>query len=403
MTATTIEHVHNRRMARRNVWLLSLGQAFYGTHAVAFMTIGTLAGHMLADDKSLATLPITAFMIGTALTTVPASLLMRALGRRFGFLLGAASGILSGLLGVYAMYAGSFVVLLASAFFTGSYQACALYYRFAAADRASEAFKARAISWVLLGGVAAAFISPQLIIYTKDVFLPFQFAGTFAGLAVLGVVAALIVSFVDIPRLPEKLKTSGRPLARIAAQPRFIVAVVCGTIGYASMNMVMTASPLAMVACNHTAIDAAYAVQWHAVAMFAPSFFTGNLIDRFGVIQVIFAGMVLLVGSATVALTGVALWQFWTVLILLGLGWNFSFVGATTMLTDCHTEGETGKVQALNDFMIFGAVAVGSFSSGILLNQFGWNVVNVMLFPFVAVCVVLLGWLVLVERKRAAA
>ncbi len=402
MTSEALERSDNHRVARRNVAVLSIGQALYGVHAVAFMTVGSLVGNALAEDKSLATLPITAFMVGTALTTVPASLLMRRAGRRFGFLVGATCAGLSGLAGLYAIYAQSFWWFLVCGFLTGSYQAISLYYRFAATDRASEAFKARAISWVLLGGVVSAFIAPQIIIRTEGMFAAAQFAGTFAALALLAALAAAVVSFVDIPVLTAEQRSGGRPLRRIASRPRFIVAVVCGTVGYAAMNFVMTASPLAMIGHNHSLADAAIAIQWHAVAMFAPSFFTGNIIDRFGKTRVIFAGMVILALSGVVALGGVALWHFYVSLSLLGLGWNFSFVAATAMVTDCHSPEETNKVQALNDLVIFTTVALGSFSAGKVFHRLGWDSINWVLFPLVSICVVLLVWLVMVEKRKAA-
>jgi len=404
MSVSTVDAIRDDRRARKNVYLLAAAQALYGGNTTIVMTLGGVVGHMLAADKSLATLPITTYMIGTAMCTVPASLLMRRLGRRTGFMVGATLGFASALTAIHAIFEYSFALFCVATFLTGTYQSFALYYRFAAADTASEDFKAKAISWVLAGGVVAALLGPQLVIWTKAVFAPVLFAGTFTAAAALSVMAFFIVSLIDIPLPPRDSGfLAGRPLREIAKNPRFIVAVLCGTTSYVVMNLVMTSSPLAMLACDHTIDDAAFVIQWHAVAMFAPSFFTGHLINRFGKERVIGAGLIMMLACGIVALSGLAIVNFWVALVLLGAGWNFGFVGATAMITDCHRPLERNKVQAVNDLIVFTTVALGSLSSGYLLNSFGWNAVAMTVFPCSVACLGLLVWLARNERAKAAA
>ena len=286
---------------------------------------------------------------------------------------------------------------------SGVYNGFAQAYRFAAADTASEGFKAKAISWVLVGGVAAAIIGPQLVIHTRDLFAPIAFAGAFAGQAVLGVVAFGILLFVrEPPRQDRKALPPGRPLIQIVSQSRFVVAVICGITSYALMSFVMTAAPLAMIACNHSPDDAALGIQWHVIAMFGPSFFTGALINRFGVERVIAAGLILLAGCSAVALAGVDVMQFWIALVLLGVGWNFGFVGATAMVTDTYRLEERNKVQASNDFLVFGFQALASFSSGKILALYGWETVNWSVLPFVAFALAALVFLKFLNGSKNA-
>ena len=278
-----------------------------------------------------------------------------------------------------------------------------MYYRFAAADLASDAFRPKAISWVLIGGVAAALLGPQVLIATCDLLLPVAFAGAFVGLAGLAVAAVAVLSFVDIPNLtPAARADQGRPLGEIMAQPKFVIAVICAMVSYGMMSLVMTATPIAMVACDFDIDDAAFVVQWHAVAMFAPSFITGNLINRFGTTKIIIAGLTLLGACGAVALAGVELENFLIALVLLGLGWNFGFVGATTLVTETYRPAERNKVQAANDFMVFGTVATASFLSGVLLQLFGWETVSMAIFPFITLAGGLILWSA-IGRGRAAA
>lgn len=375
------------RRARRNAVVLSMAQALYFVTASIQITLSGLVGYLLADDKSLATLPVTAYVLGTLLSTVPASMLMRRVGRRAGFQLGALIGIGSAGLATVAIFDLSFSLFCFALFFSGGYQAFAQYYRFAAADTASESFRPKAISWVLAGGLVAAVAGPQLVIYTKDAFAPVIYAGSFAT-AALGSMAAIgVLSFLDIPKSPATSAdgTPPRPLREILKQARLRVAIFTGMVSYASMTFIMTATPLAMVAYNHSVDSAALAIQWHVLAMFAPSFFTGQLIGRFGRERVVLAGLALLASAGLVALSGIALWQFNLAMILLGVGWNFGYIGSTTMVTDCHRPEERNKVQAVNEFMVFGLVAVASFSSGKLLYETGWSSVAVSYLPLVAV------------------
>jgi MFS family permease len=388
------------RRARRNALVLAVAQALYFIGASIQITISGLVGYMLADDKSLATLPITAYVLGTLASTVPASLFMRRVGRRTGFQLGASAAVGSSALAVYAIFARSFWLFCLAIALTGIYQAFAQYYRFAAADTASTAFRPKAISWVLAGGLAAAIAGPQIVIWTKDALAPVIYAGSFVASATAALLATAVLSFVDIPLPSESVDGSDRPrpLGEILRQPRLRVAILCGMVSYASMSFMMTATPLAMVACNHPVESAAHAIQWHVLAMFAPSFFTGHLIARFGREGVILGGLLLLGTAGLVALSGLAVWQFDLALVLLGLGWNLGYVGSTTMVTDCHRPQERNKVQAVNEFMVFGLVATASFGSGKVLHGAGWEMVTVSYLPFVALAAGLV--LLLLVRRR---
>ncbi|MHA1525064.1 MAG: MFS transporter, partial [Alphaproteobacteria bacterium] len=303
-------------------------------------------------------------------------------------------GVVAAVLAVFALFQADFWLFSVATLLTGVYQAFAAYYRFAAADVASESFKAKAISWVLAGGVAAAVVGPQLVIWTRSALAPVMFAGVFVSSAVLALIAFFLLSFVKIP-LPKQTASTqpARPLGAIMRQPLFIVAVVCAMVSYAIMNLVMTATPLAMVGHGLTVDNAAFVIQWHVVAMFAPSFFTGSIINRFGAVKVILVGLVLLAVSGAISLSGTHLVNFGAALVMLGLGWNFAFVGATTLVTATYQPHERAKVQAANDFMVFGMVAFASLSSGILLQLFGWSMVNIALFPFVVVAAAMVIWL----------
>ncbi|MEZ5839911.1 MAG: MFS transporter [Hyphomicrobiales bacterium] len=398
---STSEHVVDDRLARRNALILAVAQALGGANSTVTFALGGLVGHWLAENKALSTLPITCFVLGTAATTIPASMLTRRIGRRAGFMIGSLLGIVAGLTAMRAIMIADFWLFALGTFLAGCYAAFVQLYRYAAADTASDAFRGKAISWVLAGGVAAGVIGPQLVIYTRDLFAPIAFAGAFAVQASVAFLAMLVLSFVRIPPPRPIAETgTGRPLLTIMRQPRFIVAVICGITSYALMNLVMTGAPLAMVGCDHTVGDAALAIQWHVIAMFGPSFFTGHLISRFGKEAVVMAGLVLLAGCGVVALMGVELMHFWTALILLGVGWNFGFVGATTMVTDCYRPEERNKVQGTNDFLVFAFVALASVSSGKLLDSSGWEAINWMLFPFTGACFAMLVWLDVRRRMR---
>jgi len=402
-TAAASELPADDRLARRNVLVLAIAQALAGGNQVIVVTTGGIIGTMLASHKGLATLPISVMVIGMWLGALPIGALARRYGRRTAFQIGAAIGTLAGLICAAAILQGSFGMFLLGAFCSGVYAASHQAYRFAAADTASVAFRPKAVSWVLAGGIASAVVGPQLIIFTKDFLPPYIFSVTFLGQAVLAAAAGAVLVLVKIPRPPSgQEQSSGRPLSEIIRGPRFITAAVCGAASYAMMNLVMTSAPLAMLACDHSVTDATLGLQWHVLAMYVPSFFTGALIVRFGVGRIVFLGLALIVASALIAISGIALWNFWTGLVLLGVGWNFAFIGATTMVTQCHTAAERNKVQAFNDFLVFGSMAVASFSSGQLLASFGWTAVNYVVFPTILAAALLLAWRKLQDRQVAA-
>ncbi len=394
-------NISDDHRAKRNTLLLALGQALYGSNTAVLVTLSGLAGGFLAPSPMLATMPWSALVIGTATSTVPASMFMRRTSRRRGFMLGTMSGTFGAAIAMAALYGNSFMLFCVGMFLCGTYQAFAGYYRFAAADTASDAFRPRAISWVMAGGVVAAFVGGQLVSWSGDWLGPVPFVGGYATCVVLGVAAFIVMSFLDIPPLGhEDLANSGRPVSEILKQPTIIVAIACGMVGYGIMTLVMTATPIAMIGCGYSVSDAGFVIQWHIFAMFAPSFFTGHLIARFGAGRIISIGLAFLTGIITVALGGVEMERFLVALVLLGLGWNFTFVGATTLLTENYAPSERNKVQAANDLMVFATVAIASFASGGLLNGFGWNSVNIALFPFVVLAASLLLWFAL--RKPVA-
>lgn len=381
------------RLARRNALVLAIAQALAGANNTVIIATGGIVGLQLAPEKGLATLPISAMVLGMWLGTVPVGILSKRVGRRFALQIGSIFGVASGFISSAAVMQGSFWLFMLGAFCGGLYAAAHIAYRFAATDTASENFRAKAVAWVLAGGVFAAVIGPQLVIWTKDLWQPYLFAATYIGQSTVAILAAIVLSFLRIPKLPPQVnKVAPRPLREIARTPRFVFAVVCGVVSYSMMNMVMTSAPLAMVGCGHSVSDASLGIQWHVLSMYAPSFFTGSLIARFGLERMTAFGLVLIAACGVVAISGQSVGHFWVALILLGIGWNFSFIGATTLVTQCHTPSERNKVQALNDFLIFGTMAVASFSSGKLLDVIGWAAVNGILFPATALAGGLMAW-----------
>jgi MFS family permease len=387
------------RLAARNAVVLAVAQALAGGNNTVITATTGIIGSMLAPDPALATLPVSVMVAGMWMGTLPVGALAKAFGRRFALQTGSVFGMLSGLVSCLAVLHGSFALLLVGTLCGGLYAAAHQSYRFAAADTASTQFRPKAVSWVLAGGVFAAVIGSQLVIFTKDAFPSYLFAGTFLAQSACAMVAAVVLMFLRIPRphVSHSLR-DGRPLTAIIAQPRFIVAVVCGLASYSMMNMVMTSAPLAMIMCDHSVNEAALGIQWHVLGMYAPSFITGSLIVRFGVRPMMAVGLTLIVAAASIGLLGIALWNFWIGLTVLGIGWNFAFISATTLVTECHDPHERNKVQAFNDFLIFGTMAVGSFSSGALLARYGWTAVNEVVFPVVLVAALLLAWGSLVRR-----
>jgi MFS family permease len=342
-------------------------------------------------------------VMGMWLGTLPIGWLARHYGRRFALQTGSVFGVISGLISCAAVVQGHFWLLLLGTFCGGLYAAAHNSYRFAAADTASEAFRPKVVSWVLAGGVFAAVIGPQLVIFTKDLLPPYMFAASYLGQSACAVLAACVLMFVKVPPIKAKRIESPRPLSEIALTPRFVVAAGCGIASYSTMNLMMTSAPLAMVGCGHSVTQATLGIQWHVLAMYAPSFFTGSLIARFGLERITGLGLGLIALAALDGFTGTSVAHFWSALVLLGLGWNFSFIGATSMVTQCHRAEERNKVQAFNDFLIFGTMAVSSFSSGQLLEYFGWQAVTAVIFPTVLVAGAMLLWLNLRRRPEAAA
>jgi len=394
------------REARRTAFILTAAQAVIGSAAPIAMSIGGLAGHYLLDaDKSLATAPITAFTLGVALGAIPAAAIIRVVGQRSGFMAGTAITALGGAVATLALYRMDFWLFVVGLLIVGAGGAFVQQFRFAAADNAPPQFKARAISWVLAGGVVTAILGPQIVIFTREALAPVMFAGSFASIIGLAAVGAIILSFLRLRRdMPAGQVASDQParsLGEILRQPYFAVALLCAVGSYALMSFVMTGAPLAMVGCGFTPDEATLGISWHVMAMFAPSFFTGRLIARFGKEKVVAAGLLLLVACALVALSGIALWQFWSALILLGLGWNFAFIGATAMVAESYRQSEKSKVQGFHDFVLFGFVAFASLMSGQIYNSYGWDMLNWIVLPVSAVCLAALGVLAM-RMKRPA-
>jgi MFS family permease len=349
------------------------------------MTLSGLVGLQLATDKSLATLPIALMMVAAAATMIPASLLMQRLGRKAGFLLGTILGCTAGLTAAGAIGRNDFWLFVFANMLMGSYQGFAQYYRFAAADIASMDFKSRAISWVIAGGVVAALAGPTIARLTQDIgAIPFM-AAYLALFAVSGL-ALLVVARIELPPVViNEAHGTARPLLEIIRQPVFLTALISSSVGYAVMIMVMTATPLAMQMCGQPLGSSTTVIQWHVLGMFVPSFFTGQLIRRHGVLTIMGGGIILLAMHVTIALSGIELLHFLSGLILLGIGWNFLFVGGTALLTEAYRSAERAKTQATHDFLMFGAISLASFSAGGLLNAWGWQSVNLTVLPFLLV------------------
>ncbi|MCX2684446.1 MULTISPECIES: MFS transporter [Pseudomonas] len=358
-----------------NIWRLSIAQALAGANAVVVYATGAIVGDMLTPSAALATLPISIFVVGMAACIFPMGALARRYGRRAAFLAGTGAGVLTGLAAMLAVILGSFWLFCLATFLGGCYAAVVLSFRFAAADGVAPERRARALSLVMAGGVAAGVVGPQLVTWTMDLWPPYLFAATFLVQAAVAAISALILLGVKLPMPTAAEIAGGRSLGSIARQPRFIAAVICGSVSYMLMNFLMTAAPLAMHHCGHSQTSANLGLQWHVIAMYAPSFFTGHLITRFGAIRVATFGLALTGLSAAVGLSGIEVVHFHLSLILLGLGWNFGFLGASALVLECHLPEEKTRVQSLNDFIVFGLMAIGSFASGGLLSAFGWDTV----------------------------
>ncbi|MCK9469709.1 MAG: MFS transporter [Porticoccaceae bacterium] len=366
---------------RGNILILALSQALMLSAIVLSMALAAILGAMLAPDKGLATLPVAAMVVGTALASLPAAMLMRRAGRRPGFLLGALLGIGGSLLCALALYRSDFVAFVLGHFLLGSYQGFANYYRFAAVEAAGTAYAGRAISLVVAGGVVAAFLGPQLGIWGRDWISGQIFVGSYLAQGALSLTALVLLSRLHLPKIASSHVGVTRSLREILAQPVLRVAIFGTAIGYAVMIMVMTATPLAILGCGLPGSDVTPVIQWHVVGMFAPSFFTGILISRYGAPRIMQAGFVLLLGHVVLALSGVEFMHFLSALIFLGVGWNFAFIGGTALLTQTYQPGERAKVQAVNEFAVFGLAATATLSAGWLYDRFGWVTLNLAVVP----------------------
>lgn len=406
MTDATAPITSDRR-TKRNVAVLVAAQALLGAQMPMMFTIGGLAGQSLATNPCWATLPISMIVLGSMLSATPMSALMQRFGRRAGFVVGCFGGAMGASICAFALMRGSFELFLLGALFSGIYMSAQGFYRFAVADSASDAFRAKAISYVMAGGLLAAIIGPQLVKVTATS-LVVPFMGTYIAVVVVNMIGVFLFTMLDLPPplRPSAGDAQGRSRWEMLRTPRIAVAVICGTVSYALMNLVMTSTPLAVVGCGYQTANAADVVTAHVLAMFAPSFFTGHLIARFGVEKIVATGLVILAGAGVVAMMGVALENFFIALILLGIGWNFGFIGATAMLAAAHSPQERGRMQGLNDLIVFGGVTMASLSSGRLMNcsgssvQSGWQAVNMAMVPFLVLAGSALIWLAF--RPRAA-
>lgn len=395
----------------RNTWILLAAQSLNGTGPVIAIALGGLAGsYLLGEDKSLATLPVSGMSVGLALGALPAAILMQRIGRRLGLMSGTGFAITGGLLAAASLALASFWLFAVSLVLVGISAAFVQQYRFAAAEAVGPELRGVAISRVMIGGVLTALVAPLVLLVTRDLFDPLPFAGSFVALSAIVVFGLLVLSRLRFPPKPAAgielpLPSNvipARPFTEIARQPRFLVALLCAASSFALMSFVMTAAPLAMVGHQHSEAEAVLGIQWHVIAMFAPSFITGRLIVFFGKETIVATGLTLLIASALVGVAGVELLHFWGMLILLGVGWNFSFVGATAMLTDCYRPSERGRVEGINDLIVFGTVAAASFLSGQILSSSGWNTINFIVMPVVAIVLASVLTLVLRERHKLA-
>ena len=390
----------NNQLAKRNVAVLICAQAILGSQMPMIFTVGGLAGQSLASNACFATLPISMIVLGSMLTASPLSNLMQKFGRKFGFFIGAIGGLTGGIIGAVGLATGSFAIFLMGSFLTGIYMSAQGFYRFAATDTATKSFRPKAISYVMAGGLASAIIGPQIVKVTAEAMV-IPFLGTYIAVVILNFLGSFLFLLLKIPKLAKKniYDPNKRSNKQLVSTPRIAVAMICAMVSYAMMNLVMTSTPLAVVGCGYSPSDAANVVSAHVIAMFLPSFFTGHLITRYGEELIVGIGLFFLALAGIVALSGVNLENFFLALVFIGLGWNFGFIGATTMLTNSHSEAERGRIQGMNDLFVFGGVTVASFSSGGLMNctggnhLTGWTSVNLAIFPMLLFAAATLVWL----------
>ncbi len=390
------------RSIPRSVYLLALCQALMMSSTSLLITASSLVCLTLTPDKSLVTLPLSLQFFGLMLTSMPASMLMGRLGRKQGFMIGTLFGIAGASLLVYSVFNHLFWLFAVGSFLIGVFNGFGIYYRFAAVDMVNEENRPKAISYVLVGGVIAAFIGPNLANFGRSMFPSEPFAGGFIYATIIYILVMIVISLIKFPVAvsAKEKKPKPRTLGLIASQPTYIVAVICGMLGYAIMSYLMTATPLAMNHHAHGFSDTAFVIQWHVLAMFAPSFFTGSIIQRFGVLNVIVVGALLAVVCVIINLTGQTLWHFWTALFALGVSWNFLFIGATSLLTQTYRPEETAKAQGFNDFAVFTLVTIASLSAGMLQHKLGWEMVNYAVIPFIVIIILSVIWLMRISSNR---
>jgi MFS family permease len=381
---------------RGNVLRLGTATALGGANSTVIFATGSIIGAEIAPDPALATLPLSMFVVGLATGTLPTGWVSRAYGRRVAFFIGCLLGALGGALATVAVSTGAFALFCAATFCGGLYAAVVQSYRFAAADGASASIRAKAVAWVLTGGIFAGIVGPQLVQWTMNL-SPHLFAASYIGQGAVALLAVFVLAGVHAPRpVPADLH-GGRPLRKIVLRSDFLIAALCGVVSYALMNFVMTSAPLAMRMCGHSLTDSNLGIQWHVIAMYGPSFVTGSLIARFGAKRIVAFGLALEALAALIGLLGISVAHFWSALVVLGIGWNFGFVGASALVLETHASAERNKVQAFNDFLVFGTMAIGSFSSGQILANSGWSAVNLVVFPPVALA---LAALLLLSRRQ---
>lgn len=364
-----------------------------------------LVGFALASDKSLATLPLAVQFISTMLVTIPASYLMDKIGRKFGFIFAVFFGISGVSIAAVAITTSSFWLFVLATVFVGVFNAFGNYFRFAAADSVEHDMKGKAISFVMAGGLVAAFVGPNLANFSQDWIEGAQFAGSYASLVVIYILAFVVLSFLKLPEVSHEhsdtVNEKPRPVFQIIRQPKFIVALICGMFGYGVMVLVMTATPLAMAHHSHPFSDTSLVIQWHIVGMFAPSFFTGFLIKRIGLYNILIFGALFGFACVAINLFGSTVNHFWAGLFMLGLSWNFMFIGATTLLTETYTQSERAKTQAINEFSVFTTVAVASLSAGSLQHLYGWEIVNISVIPLLTVILLSVLWLKYIQHASS--
>jgi MFS family permease len=397
MTASTFAPTEFEARIRGNILRLAVATALGGANSTVIFATGAIIGAAIAPDPALATLPISIFVVGLAAGTLPTGWISRAYGRRLAFMIGCGLGALCGALATIAISTGAFALFCVATFCGGLYAAVVQSYRFAAADGIGVSFRAKAVALVLTGGIFAGIVGPQLVQWTMNL-SPRLFAASYVGQGAVALLAIAVLAGVHASRPAAADLHGGRPLSAIVLRGDFMVAALCGVVSYALMNFVMTSAPLAMRMCGHSLTDSNLSIQWHVIAMYGPSFVTGSLIARFGARSIVALGLTLEAVAALIGLSGISVAHFWSALVVLGIGWNFGFVGASAMVLETHTSAERNKVQAFNDFLVFGTMAVGSFSSGQILANSGWSAVNLVVFPPVAVA---LTGLLFASRRRS--